>query len=225
MIKKLIGAALGKLGYIVTRKSRGGFYSSYLSGLCAPKTVFDIGVAQGTPELYAAYPGARFFLVDPLEEFKAALEKIAGRLDCVVYNKALGEAEGALEIALETDPQLSSFCGRPRTDAPAARRRVEVTTLDAILAENPGLALPLLIKIDVEGFELKVLKGARRTLALAEIVIVETSVAKRFDDGATLEDVVSFMSENGFAIFDFLTIVRREGIPGAHLVDVVFRKK
>lgn len=102
---------------------------------------------------------------------------------------------------------------------------MEVTTLDAILGENPGIALPILIKVDVEGFELKVLKGAGQLLKLTEMVIVEASVAKRFENSATLEEVIFFMNENGFAVFDFLTIRRREGKAGANFVDVVFKKK
>lgn len=225
MLKAMISAALGKLGYDITRRSRGGFYASYLKKQCAPKTVFDIGVGPGTPELYGAYPGAKFFLVEPLEEFNGALKRISGSLDCEIINKALGDAKGSAEINLERDPQTSSFCERPRTDAPSEKRRVEITTLDAILEENPGLAGPVLIKIDVEGFELKVLKGAGRLLKLTEMVIVETSIARRFENGAALEEVIAFMSENGFAVFDFLTVLRREEVPGAHFVDVVFRKK
>lgn len=109
MIKEMISAALGKLGYEITRKDRGGFYSSYLAKICAPKTVFDVGVGRGTPELYGAYPGTRFFLIEPLEEFKEALKQISGRIDCVIYNKALSDMKGTVEINIEHDPQLSSF--------------------------------------------------------------------------------------------------------------------
>lgn len=225
MIKRLIGTVLDKLGYVITRKDRGGFYSSYLAKICAPKTVFDVGVGPGTPELYDAYPGARFYLVEPLEEFKAVLKRLAGEIDCVLCRKAVSDEKGAAEITIEHDPQMASFCERPRVDSPAGKRQVEVTTLDDIFAENPGITLPILIKIDVEGFELKVLKGARKLLKSTEMVIVETSVAKRFENGSSLEEVISFMSENGFAVFDFLTVLRREGVAGAHFVDVAFKKK
>lgn len=225
MIKKAIASVLGRLGYEITRKERGGFHAAYLSKICSPKTVFDVGVGRGTPELYGAYPGAKFILVEPLSEFGPALEKLARQLDCVVCRKAVGEKAGTLTINIENDPQGSSLCDRPRADSPAKTRAVEVTTLDAIFAGNPGLASPVLIKIDVEGFELQVLKGARELLKVSEMVIVETSIAKRFEGGTVLEDVIEFMRAGGFRVFDFLTITRREGAPGAHMVDVVFRKK
>lgn len=224
MIKKIIRMILGKLGYEITRKDSGGFYSSYLSKMCTPKTVFDVGVGCGTPELYGAYPGAKYFLVEPLEEFRGALEKISGRINCVICHKALGDTEEIREITIEADPQLSSFCDRPRTDIPSGKRQVEVTTLDAILRENPDIATPILLKIDVEGSELKVLKGAGQLLKLTDMVIVEVSVAKRFKNSSTLEEIILFMKENGFAVFDFLTICRGEGMVGANLVDVVFKK-
>jgi len=225
MIKKIILSILNRLGYEVTRKERGGFHASYLSKICSPKTVFDVGVGRGTPELYGAYPGAKFILVEPLSEFGPALEGLARELNCVVCRKAVGEKAGTISINIENDPQTSSVCDRPRTDSPDKTRSVEVTTLDAILAENPGLSSPVLLKIDVEGFELQVLKGAAELLNISEIVIVETSIAKRFEGGTVLEDVVEFMRSRGFRIFDFLTITRREDVPGAHMVDVVFKKK
>lgn len=225
MIRRMIGAILDKLGYEIKRKNRGGFYSSYLARICAPKTVFDVGVGPGTPELYGAYPGARFFLVEPLQEFKDALKQISGKFNCVICNKALSDMKGTAAINVEHDPQLSSFCERPRTDSPAGNRRVDVTTLDSLLAENPGIACPILIKMDVEGFELNVLKGAAQLLKMTEMVIVETSVAKRFENGASLAEVISFMDKNGFAVFDFLTIRRGEDKAGASFVDVVFKAK
>lgn len=225
MIKKLLTFVIGKLGYVITRKDRGGFYSSYLARICAPKTVFDVGVGPGTPELYGAYPAAKFILVEPLEEFRFTLEQIAGKIDCVICPKAVSDMKGRAEITIGEDPQMASFCERPGIGGQAGKRQVEVTTLDAIFEENAAVALPILLKIDVEGFELKVLKGARHLLKSTEMVIVETSVAKRFENGAALEEVISFMSENGFAVFDFLTVLRREGFAGAHFVDVAFRKK
>lgn len=225
MVKKIIGTLLGKLGYEITRKDRGGFNSAYLARLCAPGTVFDAGVGPGTPELYGAYPGAKFILVEPLAEFKETLDRIAGKYNCVICNKALGEVKGTLVMSVETDAQLSSFCQRPRAEAPPESRPVEVTTLDAILAENPGIARPILIKIDVEGYELNVLRGGARLLKLAEMVIVETSVAKRFENGAALADVIAFMDKNGFEVFDFLTVRRGTDKTGASFVDVVFKAK
>jgi len=225
MIKRILRRILGKFGYEITRKDSCGFNSFYLSKMCTPKTVFDVGVGCGTSELYSAYPNAKFILVEPLEEFRSALEKISRRINCVIYYKALGDTEEKREITIESDPQLSSFCDRPRIDIPSVKRIVEVTTLDAILKDNPDIVTPILLKVDVEGYELKVLKGAGQLLKLTDMVIVEASVAKRFKNSSTLEEIILFMKENGFAVFDFLTICRDSTNAGTNMVDVVFKKQ
>src|SRR3954449_6529991 len=54
----------------------------------APATVIDVGVAYGTPELYDAFPDARFLLVDPLEEYAPAIDGIVARLRSAEWVRA-----------------------------------------------------------------------------------------------------------------------------------------
>lgn len=225
MIKAMIKKTLGILGYEIHRKDVPGFNAAYLARLCSPRTVFDVGVGRGTPELYKAFPEARFLLIEPLEEFRKELKELSGTLNCRIYNKAVGGTPGIMEMNVEADPQLSSFKQRPRSDAPAGKKQVEVTTLDAILRENPGLEKPILLKIDTEGNELEVLKGAGELLDMTDFVIAEASIALRFEDSYAFEDLISFMKERGFSVFDFLSVSHRAGKPGANMADVLFKKK
>ncbi len=71
-------------------------------------------------------------------------------------------------------------------------------SLDALFAANPP-AGPLLVKCDVEGAELLVLRGARRLLALARptlLLSVHPGALPRF--GQTTEDVAAFLREHGY---------------------------
>ena len=68
-----------------------------------PRTIFDIGVAAGTPDLYAAFPNAHFVLVDPTKESRIHMERIARRLDATIFNIALGDHDGQVEIATRPD--------------------------------------------------------------------------------------------------------------------------
>lgn len=91
MMKNLVRKIFNLLGYEISRRDSAGFFAGYLSRICAPKTVFDIGVADGTPELYKAYSRAKFFLVDPVSDFKRALEEVPNQSACRVYRMAAGE--------------------------------------------------------------------------------------------------------------------------------------
>ena len=58
-----------------------------------PKTIFDVGVARGTPRLYTAFPQAVFHLIDPTRESLPFMQDIAKRYDARVHNVALGAKE------------------------------------------------------------------------------------------------------------------------------------
>ena len=228
MIKELIRSALGSFGYEIRKKHERGFCAPYLSQLCGPKTVFDVGVGDGTYELYKAYPTAKFFLIEPLREFQGPIEKIANAYDCKIYYKAVSDEETTKEITVYTKgPQLSTFEDRPSAAKEvnsSERRLIEVTTLDAILRENQDIKTPILLKVDTEGHELEVLKGAKQLLELTDTVILEASIRKRFMDSYAFEDLILFMKKNGFIVFDFLNIYYAKGKPGANLIDIAFKR-
>ena len=75
---------------------------------------------------------------------------------------------------------------------------VEVTTVDALLAQHP-IAAPFLLKIDTQGFEQAVLTGASSTLARAAGVQLELSVRPLYEGQATMADMIAHLGGHGFA--------------------------
>ncbi|MCY3763204.1 MAG: FkbM family methyltransferase [Gemmatimonadetes bacterium] len=205
-----------------------GFRAPYLARICRPATVFDVGVGRGTDELYRAFPEARVLLIEPLAEYRQALERISRKYDCRIIDKAVGSRCGQAEIAVDTgDPHKSSFGRRTGPGAPGgslASRTVEMTTLDRILREHPDLEPPFLLKIDTEGHELEVVEGADELLRRTEVVIAEVSVAERFEEGYRFEEFVAAMGARGFRVFDFLRVRYLKKAPGTRFADIVFKK-
>jgi FkbM family methyltransferase len=164
--------------------------------------IIDVGVAKGTPGLYDAWPEAQLLLVDPLVEWEGHLRHLTtGRGSYVMA--AAGACEGSTEVHVHRIPELSSVMGdRDEVDALGGQttlRVVDVVTLDAIADELPG---PLVIKVDVEGAELDVLRGATTVLARTELVLLETSLFEFLPGQPLVHEVVSFMAERGFVIYD-----------------------
>jgi hypothetical protein len=93
-------------------------------------------------------------------------------------------------------------------------------TLDE-LARERALPAPFALKIDTEGFELEVLRGARRFLEDTLLVVAEVSVARRFEGGYTFAQFIAEMDQRGFRLATFLDLVglRR---PELLYVDAVF---
>jgi len=56
-------------------------------------------------------------------------------------------------------------------------------------------------------------------------VIIEVSIAKRFDEGYEFEDIISFMKESGFFLFSFLKLTHRMGELRPRFADIVFKQR
>jgi FkbM family methyltransferase len=167
-----------------------------------PATVVDVGVAYGTPELYDAFPNARFLLVEPLEEYAEALGLIAQRMRADVVKAAAGAQPGTTSNNVHRAPALSSTLGHWKgqpTDGSA--REVPVVRIDDVVADFE-LDGPFLVKVDAEGAELNVLRGAEETLQRTELVILEVSLFEFLPGAAQLHEVIAFMKERGFVAYD-----------------------
>ena len=148
----------------------------YRSLLQPGDLAFDIGAHVGTraPALRAA--GARVVALEPQEPFTTLLRHTLPR-DITLIPAAAGRAEMMADMAVSTlHPTVSSL--QPDFAATAgatpgfahvtwdSRQRVQVTTLDRLIAEH---GLPKYIKIDVEGFELDVLSGLTQPVPLLSV--------------------------------------------------------
>lgn len=103
----------------------------------------------------------------------------------------------------------SDALNRVAVDGDKGRQRlveVDVLPLDEILQ----VAVPLLLKVDVEGFEPQVLSGAARTLsnpALKAIIIETMGHEKRYGYGPAF--VHDMLADNGFLSYDYQPFGRK----------------
>lgn len=232
MLGSLADRFFGRLGYVLMRKSnfnlvRGTLGWERLSSIpMVPKTIIDVGVGYGTPELYDAFPEARLILVEPLEEYLPSIRAICSGRNVVHHAVALGANDDELEINVEPQERLkSSFLSRTRESATGhlpSRRKVPVRRLDGLLSDIE-IDKPIALKIDVEGFELEVLRGAPQTLKRVDCVIIETSIARRFEGSPLFADIIGEMAKHQFDLYDVLHVARSEQ-PGARHADLLFMR-
>lgn len=142
-------------------KRRKSFYSSFVqkNDIC-----FDVGANIGNRIEPLLAIGAKVVAVEPQEECYTILkEKFGDRIEIVTYG--LAESECIKEFYLSDANTISSF-SKDWIDSVKATRfkeynwdnvvKVQMTTLDKLISRY---GLPSFIKIDVEGYELEVLKG------------------------------------------------------------------
>lgn len=205
-------------------------YASFLrratSAGIQPRTVFDIGVGTGTPWLYDAFPEAHFVLLEPQQEFEPSLRAICGRIDAEYHLVGVGSAEAYRPIyRLLGSPTGSSFLppnghNQERWGASEKTEQLHIVPLD-IYQALPG---PFFVKIDTEGYELEVLRGATKVLEKTDVALLEVAITERQVGEPDLIEIGALMKKNGFRLIDFPTIAQLSAGGPLLYVDVAFAK-
>lgn len=173
-----------------------------MEGVLEPDSdCLDVGAHAGSVlrEMVRIAPRGRHVAWEPLPEFAARLR--AAHPDVDVRQAALSDRAGAREFAhVVADPGWSGFVGRP-TPAGGKVETIEVRTerLDDALPD--GLR-PAFLKIDVEGAEEEVLRGALETLRRHRPVIAfEHGLGSADHYGTTPEAIHRLLAgELGYSI-------------------------
>jgi FkbM family methyltransferase len=173
----------------------------------SPRTVIDAGVAGGTPTLYKAFPDAHHVLIEPLEEYRPVIEKLLDAFDAEHVETALGDGEGTAVIHIHRSQVQSSLLTRIQAEEDAEHREVRITTLDKLVSEH-GWQAPFGLKLDVEGYEPHVIRGATEMLRETQFVIAEISISPRFEDDRTTGPFIELMRSRGFELADILDATR-----------------
>ncbi len=100
-------------------------------------------------------------------------------------------------------------------------RTVPAITLDQICQEKCTKG-PYLIKIDTQGSELDVLRGAENVIQETKFVITEVSFFQFFAGGPQFYDCVKFMKERGFVCYDMFDLSYRPLDGAMSQVDLAF---
>jgi FkbM family methyltransferase len=185
------------------------FSTRYFSALnFSPSTIFDIGVNEGTPWFYQSFPDGRKVLIEPRQDSLDTTLKAFPEFEFETFCCALGSENSTATLNVVARPGWSGIPERAAIAAAEVEETVEVPVrrLDEIATEFSG---PFGLKIDTEGYELEVLKGAAGIMQQCEFIIAEVSVMKRFQNGYRFSDIISFMREFDFELLDVLNPQRR----------------
>jgi FkbM family methyltransferase len=188
------------------------------------RTVIDVGVAFGTPPIYAAFPTARYFLVEPVAECRPVLEKLKRSLNAEYYLVAAGAENAEVTFNVHDDISGSSLFAQVEGKALDGQARpTEMRRLDSLLPVE--LEHPVLLKIDTQGAEIEVLKGLGDRIGEIDLLIVETSMMPMRSGIPQFADIVSFCDAAGFAVYDVLEGHTRSLDNALAQIDLAFVRK
>ena len=171
------------------------------------KSIIDIGANEGqfSDRMRTLFPSATIFAFEPLPKVFQQLSNNFKNDPCFkAHNLALGQESGSLTLQESDYSPSSSFLNPTASlrenfeDAGIIQEiTVQIETLDGIFDEV-RLDGPLLIKIDVQGFEDQVIRGGSSTLKLADMIICELSFVELYQGQMLFEGIYQKFVEMGF---------------------------
>lgn len=193
-----------------------------------PHNVIDIGsnIGEWTTTWIQEYPRSRVLMIDGNEAYVPIYDKMVNKriryyigIMTDTNSRALwfennAAATGA-SIFQEVTPIYKNVVPKYRN----------TTTLDALCFKLYCGKVDVL-KIDAQGAELSVLRGAFRVLQNVKVILMEMPFLGQYNKGAPgFAEYVSFMDSIGFVPFDITEIHRRTKYDILLQVDVVYVKK
>jgi|TARA_B110000908_G_C10219743_1_gene434697 FkbM family methyltransferase len=179
--------------------------------------IFDIGANVGQFALATLDNGFRGKIIS-FEPTSEVYEKLKNKKQKfpnwqIHERAAVGEECGTIMINVAGNEAASSSIlamGKAHQDAaPEANfvgsESVSLITLDSVFKNYVSESSKCLLKIDVQGYEEQVLKGAEDSIQRIDAIKLECSLVSLYDGDKTFEYYFDFFKKNGFELFDIET--------------------
>lgn len=183
-----------------------------------PERIVDVGSYHGdwSRMIKSIWPQAGLDMVEANLDKRPILEPVAQDLKATLHFALLGPQDGE-EVVFHVMESGSSVL---EENSPLDRRS-ETRTMQRLDTVLNGGKIDLL-KLDVQGFELSVLRGGEETLKQCQAVILEVSLLEINKGAPLFAEVVGFMHERGFEVYDILELHRRPLDNATNQVDLLF---
>ena len=170
-------------------------------------TVLDIGANTGqfAKMVHKILPHATIFSFEPIEEcYQKLIKNMANVSKFHAFNFGLGDSDDEMEMHINDFTPSSSLL--PMADlhiraypftAKMHGEKVRIRQLD-VVAQELLLNSNMLVKIDVQGYVDKVIKGGQSVISQAKVLIVETTFQRLYDGQLLWKDIFDLLSKMGF---------------------------
>lgn len=194
----------------------------------APAVIFDVGanVGQSAELFLRAYPAAKIYCFEPVAaSFHALRETLAEKGGQVeLHQLAMGAERGQARIATSGTGTCATMM-TPTTAGYQQSEEIRVDTLDTFCS-NAGITRIDYLKIDTEGNDLNVLRGAEHLLGDGGATVVEVEAGMHPENRlhVPLEDLKAHLQEYGYRCFGIYEPVAEwtTGEPFLRRVNAVF---
>jgi len=173
------------------------------------RTVIDVGANTGqfAELIHRLCPSARIYSFEPIPDCFVELEKTLSEIPgSKAIALALGESRGTTRMNRSVFTPCSSllegteYLGEDYPDAAVVDKiEIELARLDDVL-RSETLEPDILVKMDVQGYEIPVIRGGEETLAKAALVAVEVCFFRRlYENQPLFADIYCQLVDRGFS--------------------------
>ena len=234
IISRPVSKLFNKLGYTVTP-------SYYMIPPVKEKkwiqklnisTIIDIGSNEGQfiKKISSVLPKTQIFAFEPLLSCYNRL--LSAKLNNVTaFNVGLSDSSGKTQINVSNNKESSSILEMKDLHTSTfveskfvGKETIELKRLDEVLNLSQ-LQKNILIKLDVQGYEKKVIAGGETIFLSASVLIVETIFEPFYEDQWLFDDIYRYFTENNFKFMGFAeqAYSPKTGIP--LFADAIFVKR
>jgi len=166
--------------------------------------IFDVGanIGQSIERFKKVLPNSVMYSFEPSARPFIGLREVAARYSSAnVFQVALGASNGALTLYENSSSDMNSFLemGNSGSGEVIGKATVQVKTIDSFCAEN-NIDYIDILKIDAQGFDFEVIKGAKEMIAAGNIRLLyfEIIFSDMYKNVPRFSEVYDFLLDHGF---------------------------
>lgn len=184
--------------------------------------ILDIGGGIGASlKLFAEnFPDKKIIVFEPVtENFDAIKERFPHNKNIELIKTAVGNEESEIEINIAgriTSSSLLQLVADPDSDVFNEKNlgqvrveKIKIVRLDDVFSDcKDEIGI---MKIDVQGFEMDVLKGAESTLGRTNIIVLEVNNHEGYLGSAKYYDIDSYLRNHNFSLYNIFPSIIDDG--------------